>query len=326
MVTANQESKKKARRFYTKKEDKKKYNFSGQIKKILEAIGAFEEQNPTITPEIKKYFSFDIIGTPSETYPKLYKIFKKAAKRKGIPIINPDQMVRENDLKNILEGSKRYLAELAPEILKEKSIKRDRKLSTCDACDLRKQCIAPVHPSFGKYNILVIGEAPGKQEDEKSTGFIGRSGETIWKAMKNFDRSFFHVTNAVKCYPKETRTPTVDQIKTCSKWIKKEIRRTKTKFVLAFGNTNVKLFTKNQSGITDLSGTCEWNEEFGIFIFWCIHPAAALHDPKNKPLFEKSIKEFCSYVDLLISSKEKKPIQSIQEERKNQDDYKDIPF
>ncbi len=79
---------------------------------------------------------------------------------------------------------------------------RNLLISKCIKCSLREECSAPVSPSIGKYNIMIIGEAPGKTEDYKGKGFVGDSGNLLWEelAKYKYSRNMFHTTNVVKCF------------------------------------------------------------------------------------------------------------------------------
>jgi DNA polymerase len=167
---------------------------------------------------------------------------------------------------------------------------------------LRKECTAPVHPSPGYFNLIISGEAPGFNEDQDKKGFTGRSGKMVWDELikYNLNREDFHVTNANKCFPKETKTPTPAQIKICSeKWLFEEIKEIECRLILAFGNTNVRAFTDKSGGIKEMNGRTEWNERVGAWVCWCLHPSFVLRNPNEKNLFEQGIKNFVSKIELL---------------------------
>ena len=149
---------------------------------------------------------------------------------------------------------------------------------------------------------MIVGEAPGRDEDEQGQGFVGRAGKDIlWTELKKYDlkREDFYITNCCKCYPSITKTPTKEQIKICKNWLIEEIKDVEPCLILAFGNTSIKTFTNREGGITELSGKTEWSEEFNCWIAWCLHPAAVLHNPNNKTAFENGVKNFSEKIFLL---------------------------
>ncbi|MFW9871911.1 MAG: DNA polymerase III subunit alpha [Candidatus Thorarchaeota archaeon] len=173
---------------------------------------------------------------------------------------------------------------------------KNKELLDCEDCDLRQECVAPVLPSTGMNSIMIIGEAPGMQEDINKEGFVGDSGKLVWNTLREFgwQRKDFQVSNIVKCYPSRTKTPSKKHIKACSKWLEEELEVVKPGIILAFGNTTIKFFTEEESGIMKKSGTTEWCEKYGCYICWCIHPSAVLRNESNKQLFLEGVSNFCN--------------------------------
>ena len=169
------------------------------------------------------------------------------------------------------------------------------KFSKCEECELCSECTRIVKPSVGAYNVMIVGEAPGKEEDREGKGFVGRSGDMLWKELgkKGLSRRQLYVTNVVKCWPSKTKTPTGRQISKCSKkWLDEEIVAIKPVIILAFGNTALRYFTGEEKGIMARNGTCEWNNKAGAWVCYCIHPASVLYHDENMELFKKGIANF----------------------------------
>ncbi len=177
----------------------------------------------------------------------------------------------------------------------------DYELSKCEECDLRKECKRPVYPSKGRYNIMVLGEAPGKSEDKMGQGFIGRAGDLLWDSFAGVGlyREQFHITNICKCWPSQTRTPKAKHIKSCRHWIEKEIDAVKPILILAFGNTGLSFFHGRDSGINEMNGKVEWYEPYKCWVCWCLHPAGILRNPENRSTFDDAIEKFADTIDTL---------------------------
>lgn len=252
---------------------------SGKLDKILTAIGAYGNALPP--PNIQDYFTFDVSGLfqGGERYKNLFAL--------GI--------VGDEDIEDLLTLN--FLTKRLGLI--KKNSYRNMKLENCEKCSLINECAAPVLPSKGKYNVMVIGEAPGKDEDEAGKGFIGRSGNLLWDELGKYgyERELFHVSNIVKCYPRETRTPIKTHIEACKPWIIDEIENLQPRLILSFGNTSLKCFLNKESGIKDKSGKVEWVENIGAWVVWSIHPSAVLHNPNDKQLFCDSIKKFVDKIE-----------------------------
>lgn len=103
----------------------------------------------------------------------------------------------------------------------------------CNKCEMRQYANRVVWGSGSIKDIVLIGEAPGFEEDEKGVPFVGASGKLLRKALGNLDP---YITNVVKCHPPNNRTPDKTEIRTCSKfYILDEIKD--AKIVILLGNS-----------------------------------------------------------------------------------------
>ena len=95
----------------------------------------------------------------------------------------------------------------------------DAKIRVCTACPLHKSRTLAV-PGEGKFNarVMIIGEAPGKNEDLTGRPFVGSSGKFLDQVLtgSGFDRTDFFITNICKCRPPSNRTPKTNEIETCT--------------------------------------------------------------------------------------------------------------
>lgn len=263
--------------FFNLSEEKKT---KGKIEKLLDEIGAIDGKPKG---DISQFFSFDV-NCSSVKYPKLEEFMGREVK--------DAQLCRLVSLDFESPG-------LVRGAILEKTF-RNPELFYCEACPLKNQCKKPVLPSKGLYNVPIIGEAPGRDEDEKGQGFIGRAGKLLWGELEpDFRRIQFHVTNVVKCFPGEVRTPGKPHIEACRHWLEEEIKMLNAKVCLVFGNTGLLFFREEQAGITKLSGTTEWNERYGLWVCYSIHPSAALHNPQQKTLLREGIRNFKDKLKLL---------------------------
>jgi len=176
---------------------------------------------------------------------------------------------------------------------------RDVELLYCKDCALRGEARQPVLPSMGIYNAMIVGEAPGSNEDLEGKGFVGRSGDLLWETLfiYGLTRRQFHVTNVVKCFPSITRTPKDIHIAACSRWLDEEIKNTGTRLCLALGNVALKYFKNEDGGITKLCGTTEWIPSKGVWVCWGLHPSSVLRNPENKKLFQEGIRNFADKIN-----------------------------
>jgi DNA polymerase len=148
---------------------------------------------------------------------------------------------------------------------------------------------------------MVVGEAPGRNEDKEGKGFIGKEGELLWEELSKYDliRRYFHVTNCVKCWPSESKTPTPLHIAKCKPWLEEELKKVMPVLTLVFGNTGLQCFKGESGGITKYNAATEWLEEYSTWVCFCLHPSAALRNRDNMILFQAGIKNFADKISIL---------------------------
>jgi uracil-DNA glycosylase len=151
-------------------------------------------------------------------------------------------------------------------------------LPTCTRCALsqtRQRVVVGSGPTSPA--LMVIGEAPGRDEDEGGEPFIGRSGRLLFQLIQEevgLARAECFVTNVVKCRPPANRTPTRDELATCRPWLSEQFLVVKSPLVLALGNTAAKSVFGFEHGIGQMHGRIvALGGGKGMATY---HPAAAL--------------------------------------------------
>ena len=113
-------------------------------------------------------------------------------------------------------------------------------------CASRTQIVFPDLPEFGRpCRILVVGEAPGADEDAQGQGFVGRAGRTLHALMEEHGmrRGYdYGCANVVRCRPPENRRPTRTEIEACLPLLADTISSAKPQVVLAVGDTAAQVF------------------------------------------------------------------------------------
>jgi DNA polymerase len=153
---------------------------------------------------------------------------------------------------------------------------------------------------FGEGNptsdILLIGEAPGRQEDLKAKPFVGRSGKLLDEMLElnGFSREEnVFISNIVKCRPPENRLPTNIERVTCIPWLNRQIEIIDPKIIVLLGATALNGLIDKQLKISKVRGTwIQWNERIVMPVY---HPAAILRNPKRK---ETLIEDFKKIADV----------------------------
>lgn len=152
-----------------------------------------------------------------------------------------------------------------------------RQAAVCRSCRLHETRTNVVFGSgSGDAELMIVGEGPGKHEDEQGLPFVGRSGELLEQLLGEigFARSDVYIANVVKCRPPQNRDPRPDEIEACKGYLREQIRLVDPAVVLTVGNFSSKLLLRTETGITRLRGKAyEWWDRHLVPTF---HPAAAL--------------------------------------------------
>ena len=162
--------------------------------------------------------------------------------------------------------------------------------------EIFKQCKNIV---IGKGNlnadILFVGEAPGKNEDEQGLPFVGAAGKNLDKLLDKVGLSLddVYVANILKCRPPENRDPLPEEIRAHTPWLVEQIKKMKPKVICSLGNYSTKFFLakgnvdkmKEIPGITQLHGKVNLIDFYGLKIklIPLFHPAAIIY---NRSLIE----------------------------------------
>lgn len=159
----------------------------------------------------------------------------------------------------------------------------NRRIALCTKCPLRENASQPVC-GIGEVNAkyLLIGEAPGREEDKYSAPFIGSAGKRLNKLLElaGIDQNECYLTNTVRCRPPGNRDPRKAELKACTPYLWEEIQLIAPEYVITLGRTPLTLFTTY--GIRQLHGTLGKHNVEGreIPFIYQYHPAAALHQPR----------------------------------------------
>ena len=156
-------------------------------------------------------------------------------------------------------------------------------------CDLKRQAKNIVF-SDGNPNskIMLIGEAPGANEDEEGLPFVGRAGALLDKMLAaiDLDRKKIYISNIINYRPPENRRPTDEEIKRYLPFITKHIEIISPKILVLLGSTAMNALIGNQVVISKMRG--KWIEKkFGnckTSVIITFHPAFLMRQPAQKKM------------------------------------------
>ena len=133
--------------------------------------------------------------------------------------------------------------------------------------------------------LMLIGEAPGLDEDKEGEPFVGAAGQLLTKIIEatGLDRDKVYIANILKCRPDTpgkvygNRKPRPEEMETCFPWVKRQIEIIQPRVMVALGGTAVEgLLGKMPSGITRLRGN--WQAYRGVPVMPTFHPSYLLRN------------------------------------------------
>lgn len=161
---------------------------------------------------------------------------------------------------------------------------RHEEIGNCSRCKLHRGRKTIV---FGEGNpnaqLMLVGEAPGADEDIQGRPFVGRAGQLLMQMIKaiNFERGDVFIANVLKCRPPNNRPPEPDEIEQCSPFLMKQIALIQPKIILALGTFSAQLLLNSKSPISYLRSRV-YDMPFGRVIA-TYHPSFLLRSPQKKP-------------------------------------------
>ena len=158
----------------------------------------------------------------------------------------------------------------------------------CVACpelaSARQHVVVGDVPTGGRPRFVLVGEAPGAQEDETGRPFVGRSGALLDQllAEAGLDRARGAVLNVVKCRPPGNRTPTTPEVARCSGWLDRQLDLLDAPVVIALGLSAAKWFLGPRTVLGQVRGRP--HDVDGRAVWATYHPSAAIRfGPKGAP-------------------------------------------
>ena len=163
--------------------------------------------------------------------------------------------------------------------------------SRCRGCELWQ---GRTNLVFGVGNphadVLIVGEAPGEQEDLRGEPFVGRAGQLLNEMLgyAGLKREDIYIANVLKCRPPGNRNPQAPEIQACSYFLREQTRTIDPKFIVTLGNFAMKFILKTDRGITSLRGRAYTAGKF--YVLPTFHPAAAIYDKSKCALMESDFR------------------------------------
>ncbi|NNC33098.1 uracil-DNA glycosylase [Longimicrobium terrae] len=150
----------------------------------------------------------------------------------------------------------------------------------CPRCELAK---TRKHVVFGEgredADVLVVGEAPGQEEDRTGRPFVGKAGQLLDLLLlsSGFSREQVYICNVLKCRPPANRNPKPEEVDACSPYLLRQVELVQPRVILAFGNFAAQTLLGIDTPMGRMRGGA--HQYRGIPLVPTYHPAACLRSP-----------------------------------------------
>ncbi|HKE80628.1 MAG TPA: uracil-DNA glycosylase [Solirubrobacteraceae bacterium] len=176
---------------------------------------------------------------------------------------------------------------------------------------------------FGSGNadadLMFVGEAPGKNEDEQGLPFVGQAGKLLDKLLGEIglQRGDVFICNVLKCRPPGNRDPQPAEIEACEEYLTRQIDLIEPRVICTLGNFATKLLRGDPTGITRLHGREEVRTVGNrtVRLYPIFHPAAALYTPANVEVLRADFARLPELLALppLLQPGEEEPVPEVAE-------------
>ena len=161
----------------------------------------------------------------------------------------------------------------------------EQQVSTCSRCALN-ECRTQTVFGTGNRNAdwMIIGEAPGADEDKLGEPFVGRAGMLLNEMLfaAGYQRADVFIANILKCRPPSNRDPSADEISSCQPYLQRQIQLIEPKLILAVGRVAAQGLLQTTTQVGRLRGTMHSYGEKEIPLIVTYHPAYLLRSPLEK--------------------------------------------
>lgn len=170
-------------------------------------------------------------------------------------------------------------------------------IAGCTKCPLHETRTHAVPGEGARFaKIILVGEGPGKNEDETGRPFVGRAGKLLdlmLDAVGLSRETNVFIANMVKCRPPNNRDPLPEEVDACIPYLREQVRLIKPLFVVCLGRVAACRLIEPDFKVTRQHG--QFYKKGSLWMMGTLHPAALLRNPSLKPL---AYSDWCALRDL----------------------------
>ncbi len=206
------------------------------------------------------------------------------SKRGSSAVVRPSEVPNEINVENQIKQTSPVAIPPMPQGIETIDQIRAEIGPDCTRCKLSKLGRSRVVNSTGNMDadLMFVGEAPGKDEDEQGFPFVGRAGKLLTDIMGaiGFGRDDVFIGNINRCRPPENRAPEPDETIACKPFLQREIAVVRPKVIVVLGATAAQNLLETKVPIGKLRG--QFHDYLGTKVMPTFHPAYLLRDPHKK--------------------------------------------
>jgi len=156
-------------------------------------------------------------------------------------------------------------------------------VANCTKCALCKTRTQTVFGSGNKQaDWMLVGEAPGQNEDEQGQPFVGKAGLLLTEMLRSIGltREEVFITNILKCRPPNNRDPNADEVESCNAYLQRQQKLVQPKIILAVGRIAAQTLLKTDEPLARLRGKVHTYNDTPVVVVY--HPAYLLRSLSEK--------------------------------------------
>ena len=203
-----------------------------------------------------------------------------------------------------LFGDELYLKKTSTSQEKNINSKSELDIFCKEICECQKCALSVTRSKFvfgvgdPQANLMLVGEAPGAEEDRIGEPFVGRAGKLLDKILTAINRSRakdVYICNVLKCRPPNNRDPLTSEVEQCEPYLLKQIEIMRPKLIVALGRVAGSTLLKVEQPLKDMRS--KLHDYFGTSLIVTYHPAALLRNSGFKAAAWEDFKWIRSILD-----------------------------
>lgn len=177
-----------------------------------------------------------------------------------------------------------------------------RSCTGCRLCETRG--VAVPGEGLPDASVMIVGEAPGRNEDETGHPFVGAAGKRLDDVigLAGLSRTDVFIANVVRCRPPKNRNPRPDEIAACREFLDQQIAAIRPEVVVTLGNFATQLLLGTREGVATLHGRpvegvgIDAAPDLSFTVYPVFHPAATIYRPQWRPVLEDDMRRLAEIV------------------------------